>query len=64
VRASVYDVRGRLVRTLADHPEEPGSRFLSWDGLDRGGTRAASGLYFIRVEIGGASGLTKVVRIE
>jgi hypothetical protein len=46
VRLSVYDVSGRLVRTLRDGPEEPGFRTVTWDGRDAGGRRVSSGVYF------------------
>ena len=44
----VYDVQGRVVRVLATGVGE-GSHQSLWDGRDRSGERAASGVYFLRL---------------
>lgn len=49
VRAVVYDVRGREVAVIADGACEPGRHAIVWSGAVQGG-RAASGIYFVRVE--------------
>jgi hypothetical protein len=43
----VYDLAGRLVRTLWDGPCEEGPRSLIWDGRNDSGDRVGSGVYFI-----------------
>lgn len=52
VKLAVYDVAGRLVRVLKDASLESGRQAVVWDGLTRDGTRAASGVYFCRLEAG------------
>jgi PKD repeat protein len=53
VRFSVYDLQGRTVWS-APATTRPAGRFeLAWEGRDAAGGRAAPGLYFARVEIGG-----------
>jgi len=52
VRLSVYDVAGRLVTTLVDEPLLAGPHQVHWDGRDRSGRVAASGVYFYRLDIG------------
>lgn len=42
----VYDVGGRLVRTLIEGTVDPGSHAVTWDGRDDGGERLPSGTYF------------------
>jgi hypothetical protein len=49
----VFDVQGRMVRTLVDSYLSAGRRSVSWDGLDDGGAPVASGVYFLRLEAGG-----------
>jgi hypothetical protein len=49
VRLVVYDVRGALVRTLADGSYQPGAHSVVWDGLDRSGRACASGVYVYRL---------------
>jgi gingipain R len=50
VRLSVHDARGRLVRVLADAPLAAGSHRVRWDGRDRRGQAAASGVYLVRLQ--------------
>jgi hypothetical protein len=50
VTVRVFDVSGRLVKTLADGPFAGGTHQLQWNGYDNRGTRVASGIYFIRIE--------------
>lgn len=49
----VYDVRGRLIRTLVDSFIAAGSRIVEWDGTDDRGGSLASGTYFLRLDAGG-----------
>ncbi len=51
-RLTLHDVRGRLVRTLADADLPAGEQVLVWDGRDDQGRDAASGTYVLRVEAG------------
>jgi len=50
VSLRVYDVLGRLVRVLVDGHREAGRHRVLWDGLDHGGARVSSGVYFARLE--------------
>jgi hypothetical protein len=53
VSLTIYDVAGRLVRTLIDAPMTRG-RYIGenaavWDGFDESGQRVSSGVYFYRL---------------
>lgn len=52
VRLAVYDVTGRLVRTLVDQDMAPDVYSVAWNGTDRSERRVASGIYFCRIEAG------------
>jgi hypothetical protein len=53
VELSVYDVRGRLVRSLVDGETIPAGRHgVVWNGVDDAGRNVASGLYFYRLRAG------------
>lgn len=52
VTVAVYDVAGRLVRTLLDEDRPAGAHAAVWNGLDEGGRAASAGVYFYRVECG------------
>jgi hypothetical protein len=56
VSIRVYDVAGRVVRTLVDGEAEAGPHVIVWDGTTGSGQRAASGVYFVKVEGSGDSG--------
>lgn len=61
VRVDIYDVAGRLVRTVVDRDEEAGRRVVNWDGLDGRGERAASGVYFCRLTTGSYTNTRKMI---
>lgn len=64
VRLGVYDLGGRLVRTLADEVLPAGQRDLRWDGRDDRGRALPSGAYFYRLRHAGEtlSGKMMLVR--
>jgi hypothetical protein len=49
-KISVYDLMGREVNVLVDEKLQPGYHQFIWDGTDRKGVKAGSGLYFILVQ--------------
>jgi hypothetical protein len=52
VRLTLYDARGRMVRTLVDREQEPGSYSVHWDGRDDRGRTVGSGVYLYRLRAG------------
>jgi hypothetical protein len=57
----IYDVRGRLVRTILEQGSlHPGEYLHTWDGHDEYGKEAAPGVYYVKLQIGDRS-LTKRV---
>lgn len=46
----VYDIQGRLVRTLVEENLPAGWYEEAWDGLDNRGRAASSGTYFVRLQ--------------
>lgn len=53
VRLAVYDVAGRLIRTLVESDLPPGDHEAVWDGRDSAGYAMASGSYLARLFAGG-----------
>ena len=60
VTLRIYDVTGRLVKTLVDGIETPGRKATTWDGYGRRGEKVASGVYFYRMT---APGYEKTCRM-
>ena len=64
VRLQVYDVTGRVVRTLVDGATGAGRVLVAWDGTDETGRRVASGVYFYRLEASGATLTRKMMLLK
>jgi len=64
VTIAVYDVRGRLVRTLVHEEKPPGRYATLWDGTDDGGVGVASGIYFCRFVAGEFTQTEKIVLLK
>ena len=61
----VFDVGGKLVRTLVDQPQAAESYEVVWDGLTDSGERASSGVYWVRMTTSrGFKASTKVVMLR
>ena len=45
----IYNILGRLVRTLVDEEKAPGSYKIIWDGKDNSGKEVGSGIYFYQL---------------
>jgi outer membrane protein assembly factor BamB len=52
VSLKVYDVRGRLVRSLFDGVKGPGAYTAEWSGKTDDGGAVAPGIYFVRLDAG------------
>jgi hypothetical protein len=63
-RLSVYDVAGRLVRTLVDAVVSPGQHVAVWDGCDHDGKRVSPGLYVCRLRAGNEVRTEKLLLIR
>ena len=49
VRIALYDLHGRLVKTILDESRSSGDHVVSWD-TSEGGSRVPSGVYFLKIE--------------
>ncbi len=61
VDVRVFNVRGELVKTIADTWYPRGEHVVSWNGETVRGGHAASGVYYIRARANGASDVIKAV---
>ena len=61
----IYDVTGRLVRTLLDGElRGAGPHVSEWRGVGDDGSAAAAGVYFARIDASGAVATAKMVFLE
>ena len=64
VTADVFDPSGRRVRALSRGLLGAGGHLMQWNGNDEHGSRAASGLYFVRLSTTGNTKSFRVVLLK
>jgi hypothetical protein len=65
VTIEVYNVAGKVVRTLLDTEVEAGAKgFVVWNGANDGGERCASGVYFYRIAAAGFTESRKMIMLK
>ncbi|MCD4829420.1 MAG: T9SS type A sorting domain-containing protein [Candidatus Cloacimonetes bacterium] len=60
----VYNLRGQLVRTLADGLFSAGGHSVVWDGLDTHGEAVSTGVYLFRLETGSEVHVSKALLLK
>ena len=61
---AVFDVSGRLVKTLVDGWTSRGAHAVTWDGTSGSGELVSSGVYFCRLDAAGSTTVQKVVLLK
>lgn len=61
VSLRIYNVRGELVKTLANRNFEAGAHEITWDGRNSAGQQTSSGVYYAKVSAAG--GNTDVIKM-
>jgi hypothetical protein len=64
VGVSIYDCRGRHVRTLTDAEMPAGIHHTAWDGKDHRGNAMSSGIYYCEATCGGVSISKQIVLLK
>jgi hypothetical protein len=64
VAIRIYDVGGRLVRTLVNGVETPGRKTVEWHGRDDRGNTVATGVYFYQMTAPGFERTRKMVLVK
>ncbi|MBU1677136.1 PQQ-binding-like beta-propeller repeat protein, partial [bacterium] len=64
VRLSIYDLGGRLVRSLLSQACSAGRQEVIWDGKDASGRLSASGIYLARMTAGSVALTEKIVVVR
>ncbi len=60
----IYDISGRLVRTLVSESRPAGKLSSTWDGLDDERKKVAAGLYFYRISAGSFASQRKLLVVR
>ncbi len=64
VQMNVYDVSGKLVRTLLNESLNAGSHETRWNGRDDSGRSVASGTYFARLVVDGTRSVKAMILVR
>jgi len=64
ISLKIFDLSGRLVRTLVEAEQPPGTYRVNWDGRDARGRKLSSGVYFYRLKVAGLSRIRKMVLLR
>lgn len=64
VRLQIFDVAGRLVRTLIDETRPAASHTEIWDGTDNGGRGVASGTYYYQLSTDSRTATAKMLLLK
>ncbi len=64
VSLNIYDVKGRLVRTLVDRRLDANLHRVEWDGLGNNGSPVSSGMYFYRIKAGDFTQTRKMLLLK
>ena len=64
VEARIFDIQGRLVRSLSKSHQQAGTHSFIWDSRSNSGNKVASGTYFCQVLFNGTAVVKKLVLIK
>ncbi|MGD1047645.1 MAG: LamG-like jellyroll fold domain-containing protein [Candidatus Krumholzibacteriaceae bacterium] len=64
VTIQIFDVSGRLLRTLLDERQDAGRHHVEWNGINGNGSSVPSGIYFYRMQTQGYSATKKMIIIR
>ncbi len=64
MQLKLYDVSGRLVRSLVNETMTAGAHSVRWTGRDDAGKSVASGTYFMRLVANGETSVKSMVLVR
>jgi hypothetical protein len=64
VSIQVFDARGRLVKTLVNDNQTPGSYKIDWNGTDNNNAKLGSGVYFTRMQAPNYNSIQKMIMLK
>lgn len=64
IRIDIFDISGRLIKTLIDDDYQAGTYFVDWIGNDRMNEKVSSGVYFYQIRTGNFKKSVKMILIK
>ena len=64
VKLAIFDVNGKLVRTLVSGQMDAGIHTIRWDATDNNGLEIPTGVYFCKMKAGEFSAVSKLMLVK
>jgi hypothetical protein len=64
VELTIYDIRGKIIKTLVSGYQDADSYQMTWDGRNQNGELVSSGIYFLKIVSGSYRKTNKMVFIR
>ena len=64
VRLEIFNVRGQIIKTLVNEPQEAGRHGVIWHGTDNNGRAVTSGVYFYRLTTDSVSEIRRMLLLK
>jgi len=64
VKLEIFDLSGRIVKTLVNGSMKPGIYTMNWRGEDNNGKRLAQGIYFLKFQTNDYQKISKVLLVR
>ncbi len=64
VLINIYDITGRLIKTLVKEKKETGFYTAKWNGCDNNNRKVATGVYFTRLESSNFTSVKKIILVR
>jgi len=64
VKLDIYDIQGRIVKSLLNENMDPGIADISWNGVNDEGVLLSSGIYFVVLNMNNSTFVEKVTLLK
>ena len=64
VQIKIFDLSGRLVKTLLDETRSEGNQSVRWNGSNQNGGKVATGVYYLRIQANGVEDVQRVTVLK
>jgi flagellar hook assembly protein FlgD len=64
IKLKIYDLVGRLIKTLVDKEMDSGHYEVEWDGKDSFGEKVPTGIYFCKLQVGEFKTMKKLILLH
>jgi len=64
VNISIYDISGKIIKTLVNHTVQPGVHAVDWNGLNSSGEKVSNGIYLCTLRYNNISKSLKLMLLK